>query len=226
MTFPVPHSDRKGTTVHTPTTIRPRDYGVGGRITICVMSDDFADVILSALTDTPHDGLTVETDPVSTWVTGSEEDIAHYFSALIAAASRGGHHVVAALMLSRGCAGEIVCERTERPPVFATRPLRIPSTGVNAIAQWSLYPLDNSPVGESDHMRDIYAAIDDARTSGTFVDSDHYASRLAGDVAAIVETITAAWTAVGRRVAHVTTHATLSINSPSTPTGQAAEASR
>ena len=197
--------------------IEPREFGVGGRITLSVMADDFVDIILGAIAETPRDGLTVETDPISTWVTGAEQDIARYLSDLIAAASRGGHHVVATVMLSRGCPGEVTCERPEHPRVFADGPLHLPPTGVDAVAQWALYPLDDhgTPERTADHMRDIYAAIDDAKASGTFVGSDHYVTRLSGDVADIVTTIAAAWTSVGRTVAHVTTHATISVNSPS-----------
>lgn len=206
--------------------VEPREFGVGGRITLSVMADDFVDVILGAIAETPRDGLTVETDPVSTWFTGAEQDIARYVSGLIAAASRGGRHVVATVMLSRGCPGEITCERPDRPPVFSDAPLTVPTTGVDAVAQWALYPLDDhgSPERSADHMRDIYAAIDDAKASGTFVGSDHYVTRLSGDVADILTTITAAWASVGRTVAHVTTHATVSVNSPSI--NRTAEASR
>lgn len=202
----------------TPTPpIEPRAFGVGGRITLSVMSDDYVEIILGALDATPSTGLTVETDQISTWVTGHEQDIARYLSALISSASSGGHHVVATVMLSRGCPGEVTCERPEHPPVFSDAPLDVPRTGVDALAQWALYPLDDHGTAErsADHMRDIYAAIDDARATGTYVGSDHYVTRLSGDVADIVGTIAGTWAAVGRTVAHVTTHATISVNSPS-----------
>lgn len=208
--------------MHAPLTsptpsIEPSRFGIGGRITLSVMSDDFQEIILAAIAETAHDGLTIETDPVSTWVTGPEDAIARYFSALIAVASGGGRHVVATIMLSRGCPGEIDCELPGHPPVFAAGPLRLPPTGVDALAQWSLYPLDDHGTSErkADHMRDIMSAIEDARASGTYAGSDHYATRLSGDVAAVIATITTAWSKVGRTVAHVTTHATVSVNSPS-----------
>ena len=47
------------------------------------------------------------------------------------------------------------------------------------------------------------------------VGSDHYVTRLAGDVADILTTVVGAWQSVGRTVQHVTTHVTLSVNSPS-----------
>lgn len=64
-------------------------------------------------------------------------------------------------------------------------------------------------------MREIYHAIDHARTTGVTVTPDHFVTRLEGDLAAVLETIAAAWVLVGRSVQHVTTHASLSINSPS-----------
>ena len=63
-------------------------------------------------------------------------------------------------------------------------------------------------------MRDIAAAIEYAKTSGTFVKSEHFVTRLQGDVADVLHTITAGWILVGRTVQHVTSHATLAVNSP------------
>ena len=64
-------------------------------------------------------------------------------------------------------------------------------------------------------MRDIYAAIDRARDNGTFVASEHFVTRLAGDLGEVLATVVAGWTGVGRSVQHVTSHLTLSLNSPS-----------
>lgn len=200
----------------------PAELGVGARITLSVMSSDYVRVITGALAETSADGLTVETDPVSTRVAGPEQRIAEYLSDLVAAAARSGEHVSATVMLSRGCPGEVTCDLPADQPFPAAPPVALPPTGVHAVAQWALYPLADQPLAQGpdgvrqpDHMRDIYAAIEQARATGTVVGSDHYVTRLAGDVADILSTVVFAWVAVGRTVRHVTSHVTLSVNSPS-----------
>lgn len=212
-----PPPGRAGRSADAPTaTPDPRTLGIGGRITLAVMDSNYVEIIAAALAAAPVGELTVQTDAVSTWVTGPEQDIAAYFSALIAAAARSGAHVSASFMLSRGCPGEVTCALPPGDLPATPRPA-LPRTGVAALAQWALYPLDDggSPDHRADHMRDIYAAIEDARRGGTVVGSDHYVTSLAGDVADIVTAVVAAWVGVGRTVRHVASHVTVSVNSPS-----------
>ena len=196
----------------------PAELGIGARITLSVMSSDYVRIITEALAATSADGLVVETDPVSTRVAGPEQRIAEYLVDLVAAASRSGEHVSAAVMLSRGCPGEVTCDLPADQPFPARRTVSLPQTGVRAVAQWALYPLADQPLAGStvpDHMRDIYAAIEQARAAGTVVGSDHYVTRLAGDVADVLATVVDTWVTVGQSVRHVTTHVTISVNSPS-----------
>lgn len=195
----------------------PREFGVGARVTLAVMSSDYIEIILGALAETDATGLEIETDDVSTWIAGDEQRITEYLAELIAAASRGGEHVTASVLFSRGCPGEISCELPPGRTALVSEVPTVPPTGVTASAQWALYPLDNqgSPGREADHMRDIYEAIDRAKANGSYVRSDHYVTRLSGDVATILETVAGGWVLAGRTVAHVTTHVTLSVNSPS-----------
>jgi len=214
------HNTISTTTQSQPDTgpmLTPEEFGVGARITLSVMSDDYAEIILGALTSTDRTGLSLTTDAVSTWVTGDEPSIARFVTELLAAAGRSGKHVSAHVLFSRGCPGEVVCALPAgRLPGPDALP-ELPVTGVEALAQWSLYPLDDagSPGRTPDHMRDIYAAIDLAKATGTFDGSEHYVTRLSGDVAQIVQTVVAGWLLVGRSVQHVTTHTVFSINSPS-----------
>nr|WP_281507469.1 YkoF family thiamine/hydroxymethylpyrimidine-binding protein [Brachybacterium sp. Marseille-Q7125] len=91
-------------------------------------------------------------------------------------------------------------------------------TGRWASAEWALYPLADQALSdgeEPDHMRDIYAAIDHAKELGTFRESQHFVTRLEGDVGEVIATALAGWVLVGRSVQHVTSHLTISLNSPS-----------
>ena len=194
----------------------PREFGVGARLTLAVMSDDYVDVILEALQGADDAGLDVQTGVVSTYIAGAENHIVRYLSQVVASAGGTGAHVSATVHLSRGCPGEVSCKL---PPGGAALYAQIPqlaATGVQATAEWALYPLsDGDGASSPDHMRDIYAAIDYAKSAGVAVTTEHFVTRLHGDVAHVLQTITAGWILAGRSVQHVTTHATLSLNSPS-----------
>ncbi|WP_300267389.1 YkoF family thiamine/hydroxymethylpyrimidine-binding protein [Microbacterium sp.] len=195
----------------------PLRFGVGARITVAVMSDRYADIILGALDSVDASGLSVETGDVSTFVGGTERDLLRYLTDLSSAIADTGSHASISVLLSRGCPGEVVCEL---PGGAGPRAVEHPTgrdTDRHATAEWALYPLaDEVTAGvEPDHMRDIYAAIDLAKENDTFRGSAHFVTRLEGDLGRILETAVAGWTLVGRSVQHVTSHLTVSVNSPS-----------
>src|SRR5699024_6130439 len=105
--------------------------------------------------------------------------------------------------------------RCRPPPHRRPGPRR---TGRYASGEWALYPLADQVTADGtapDHMRDIHAAIENARERGTFRGSEHFVTRLEGDVGEVIATAVAGWLLVGRSVQHVTSHLTLSLNSPS-----------
>jgi hypothetical protein len=202
----------------------PQQLGIGMRVSLHPHCDDFVPVILGALADTEAAGLTealvLETDEVSTYVGArtapAEQRLASYLTALVAAASRrsGGGHVVAHVLLSRGCPGEVSCDLSVTGLPHAA-PVAIEPTGLRAAAQWSLYPLLDGGSGGEQHMAHIEAAIAHARRRGTATSPAHYATKLVGDLADVVATAVDAWAEVGTRVPHVVTHLTISLGSPS-----------
>lgn len=208
----------------TQQTAAPEQLGIGARFSIHPHRDDFVDVILGALDDAAQagltDGLTLTTDEVSTYVGATsapaEERLARYLTAVVAAAARrsDGGHVVAHVLLSRGCPGERTCDlsvtRLPHPEPVAVEP-----TGVTAVAQWSLYPLLDGGSDDGDHMVHIEAAIAAAQQRGTASAAAHYATLLTGDVADVLATAVDAWAQVGAHVPHVVSHLTVSIGSPS-----------
>jgi hypothetical protein len=131
------------------------------------------------------------------------------------------------VLLSRGCPGEVACEL---PGGAGPRDTAVPTprrTGRFASAEWALYPLADEVSAEGaapDHMRDIYAAIDHAKELGTYRGSEHFVTRLEGDLGDVIATALAGWLLVGRSVQHVTSHLTLSLNSPSHETWEIAPA--
>lgn len=205
----------KHTINHLPNqTITPENFGIGARFTVNVMSNDYVDIILTALSNTPKIDVAVITDPVSTYVTGSEQAIVNYIGSVIQKIASSQHHISVSLMLSRGCPGEVTCQLPDNSIISSMNPISLPPSGIEVLAQWSLYPLIDSVNESYSHMDDIYRAIDYAKNKGTYKRSHHYVTELEGDLAAVLETITSGWLMVGKTVQHVTTHATFSINSP------------
>jgi hypothetical protein len=192
----------------------PQQYGVGARFTLSVYDSDYVSIILGALAEADATGLAVETNDISTFVTGTEQRVLGYLRDVIAAAARSDAHLSASILLSRGCPGELQCELPPGVFALAADPLALEPAGIRARAHWSLYPLLDAGRGTGDHMTPIYAAIERAKERGVYSGSDHYATRLDGDLSAVLETAANAWIEVGRTVQHVTTHLTVSLNSP------------
>jgi len=196
----------------------PLGFGVGVRVTAAVMTEDYARVLVGILSRLDETGLVREVGDVSTYVGGHETHLQRYLIDLAEDLARTEHHASLAVTLSRGCPGEVVCER---PDGAGPRSTEVPAprrTGRYASAEWALYPLADQVTADGtapDHMRDIYAAIDHARDLGTFRGSAHFVTRLEGDIGEVIATAVAGWLLVGRSVQHVTSHLTLSLNSPS-----------
>jgi len=201
------------TSTHPSPPITPQQYGVGARLTLSVYDSDYVRIILDALEQADTARLTVKTDDVSTFVGGTESDILRFLRDVITATAASGAHLSASILLSRGCPGELQCALPPGVAALGADPVRLDPAGVDAAAHWSLYPLLDEGAG-GDHMDAIYAAIEQANTTGVFTGSEHFATRLDGDLSEVLETVANAWIGVGRTVQHVTTHVTLSINSP------------
>lgn len=194
--------------------ISPQQYGVGARFTLSVYSSRYVDVILGALEETDATGLVIDTNDISTFVSGPEQRVLEYIQSVIASAANSGEHISAAILLSRGCPGELQCELPSGVWAVGASPVVLETSGVRARAHWSLYPLlDGTSGGE--HMAPIYEAIEHAKSAGVYSGSDHYATRLDGDLSDVLATAANAWIGVGHVVQHVVTHLTVSINSPS-----------
>lgn len=203
------------------TEMTPQEYGVGARFTLSVYDSDFVRIILDALATVDADGLEIETNDISTFVTGTEQRILEYLRDVITAAADGGTHLSVALLLSRGCPGELKCELPAGVAALGAEPIALSTANVRARAHWSLYPLLDGGLGDSsepaavaDHMDPIYRAIEEAKETGIYAGSDHYATRLDGDLSQVLETTANAWIAVGGKVQHVVSHLVISINSP------------
>ncbi len=85
-----------------------------------------------------------------------------------------------------------------------------PNLAVQIDVQLSLYVL-----GQDRHMDEIYGCIEFLKTSGTFLKSKNFCTRLRGDAGAVFETVRQAFLRFGPAEGHVTIDLTASANSPS-----------
>lgn len=210
----------------TPTTalphlegVEPRDFGIGARLTLTVAHAESASIVADAVRRADPGDLLVTPDEVSIHVTGPDQQILQFLTDVIAAAAASGAPVVAALMLSRGCPGGVVCALPPGGAVFRSEVPELEPAGIEVRGQWALYPLDDGGSERgADHMRDIYAVLEIAKERGLIREVLNYVTTLEGDLADVLQTVGAAWVLAGRTVQHVATHLTLSVNAPAVPT--------
>ena len=190
---------------------RATDLGVGARFSLHPHCDDFVEVISSALAAADSSRVDVRTDDVSTFVRGDEAEVIRYVHAVLAAAGATRWHVVAHVLLSRGCPGEVACELPDDALLGSVDVPELAPTGLPASAHWALYPLDDSG---SDHLAQIMTAIGTAGSRAT-TSSEHFVTRLDGDLSDVLTAVAAGWLEAARHVRHVVTHVTVSMHSPS-----------
>jgi uncharacterized protein YqgV (UPF0045/DUF77 family) len=190
------------------------------------MTSDFVEVIETGLEAlSPYrEHLRIETDDMSTLMVGAPEALIDAIRDLFAASARRPEHVTMHVTLSRGCPGEpddptCRCDtliQAQDQPLDARKAAArdaveaAPVLGVGIDVQFSLYVL-----GQSHHMDEIYGCIDFLKTSGTFLRSKNFCTRLRGDAGAVFETIRQAFLRFGPAEGHVTIDLTASANSPS-----------
>lgn len=197
----------------------------GAQLTLNVMSDDFVDVILGAISalDPYRETFRIETDDVSTLIVGPPELLFPAMCDLFVTAAKSGKHCVLSATVSRGCPGEPdadICtpvgdgiaqgsleERMEaaRQAVSEAR-----QTGQTVVSQFSLYPL-----GSGHHMDEIYGCIDFLKTSGVFDRAKNFCTKLRGDAGPVFATLAEAFLRFGAPEGHVALDLKVSANSPS-----------
>ena len=218
----------------TPHADHARTTGVGARVTVSVMRDDYVAVLERALgtaAATAHEAgraVSATTGPVSTLVRGDEAGVVAYLAALLGTVAASGAHAVAHVHLSRGCPGEVSCGVD--PTASASASLApLPRVGVGARAHWALYPLLDevrpSAAGDPhrahddahaprEHLTPVLEAIEAARDRGLVGPPQHFVTELVGDLSEVLDLVAGTWLEVGRTVRHVVAHATVSLNHP------------
>jgi uncharacterized protein YqgV (UPF0045/DUF77 family) len=185
---------------------------VGARIGIYPMRDDFVAVILGAVQATDQTGLAVLTDDLGTTVQGNRANVFRFVRELFLRAAATGGHVVANVLFSVGCPGDV----PENIGFDVTAsPTQLPNETTPVACAWSLYPL-----GDPDYFQVIASQIATVQAAAELkVTSYHYCTRLDGSARAVFAQLEKALATVSQTVRHTVIHATFSIGSPS-PAGQ------
>lgn len=199
---------------------------IGAQVSLYPMTSDFIHVISEGLNalDPYRDELRIETDDMSTLMVGSPQPLLDAVRDMFARVVRQSVHATMHVTLSRGCPGEpddpsCRCEvlavahdlsLTERRAKAVAAVRDAPPSGVEVDVQFSLYVL-----GRDHHMDEIYGCIDFLKSSGTFLRSKNFCTRLRGDAGPVFETVRQAFLLFGPAEGHVTIDLTASANSPS-----------
>ncbi|MBF7097765.1 YkoF family thiamine/hydroxymethylpyrimidine-binding protein [Alkalibacter mobilis] len=181
---------------------------VGARIGVYPMQVDFVDVILNAVRATDRSGLAVMTDDLGTTIQGKRDRVFSYVKEVFLRAADAGEHVVANVLFSVGCPGDV-------PEDFdfnvVVPKASLPIEDMQVACAWSLYPLGNK--GYFDVIvEEVQKAIN---ISNLDVASYHYCTRLDGKAKDIFDLLEASFEGVSKRISHTIIHATLSKGSPS-----------
>ncbi|WP_188207525.1 Ykof family thiamine-binding protein [Alkalibacillus aidingensis] len=182
----------------------------GCQFTLYPMSDNFVDIILTALDEVDSSKVWKDTDDVSTCIRGKMVHVFDVTKAIFLHAAKTGEHVAMSGTFSIGCPGDneadVYMAETDEPVNLANSQ----SIEQQAGCKFALYPM-----GREDYMDKIYEQIDLSKARGVEVSAAHYATRLDGDVKDIFHALEESFDKVQEAVSHVTMTFTISANSPS-----------
>ena len=202
--------------------LTPEQLKVGMRISIHPHATDFEQIILTAVEEAqrrfakemPTADLDVMTDHVATYVGVKSGDpaqlLAQYASTLIhtAALESKRQYLSCHILLSRGCQ-DLAGSDLDPADLPAEKVVFLPLTGLPVSAAWSIYPLSE---GGASCAKPIQAAIEEAKNSGLSVSTDHFVTKLHGDLSVVLAVIIDTWAAAGKHIPHVVSHATISVD--------------
>ncbi|WP_110113480.1 YkoF family thiamine/hydroxymethylpyrimidine-binding protein [Bacillus sp. CGMCC 1.16541] len=183
---------------------------VGCRFNLGVMSDDFVNVILSAIEETDTSKVWKQTDDVSTCIRGRESHVFDVVKAIYVAAAKTGKHVVLNGTFSIGCPGDSEGDVYMTEDDVVLNEARAQDTKLDVSTQFALYPM-NTPT----YMDVIAAQVNVAKEHGTLTGGVHYATRLDGDVHQVFETLQDSFHNAQNSASHVVMTVNVSANSPS-----------
>ncbi|MGM8215513.1 YkoF family thiamine/hydroxymethylpyrimidine-binding protein [Bacillaceae bacterium W0354] len=182
----------------------------GCHFTLYPMSDQFVDIILSALKEVDTSKVWKDTDDVSTCIRGKIVHIFDVTKAIFLHAAKTGEHVAMSGTFSIGCPGDSSGDAYMDETDIVMNEDKSKNISQQAGCKFALYPL-----GREDYMDQIYEQINLSKSRGVKVSHPHYATRLDGDVNDIFFALQQSFVNVQEDVSHVNMTFTISANSPS-----------
>ena len=181
----------------------------GCRFSLSVMSDNYIDIILSALAKVDTGNVWKMTDKLSTVYRGRQVHVEDAVKACFVHAFRPGVHMTMEATFSRGCPGD-----TEADSFMAAGDAPLNAAGMADIhfpvaCKVSLYPM-----GVPDYMRHIATVVNHAIDLGIYEKSSHYCTILGGDVHDLFDYFHYVNSYCSENLSHYIFEVTLSVNSP------------
>ncbi|HEY4537752.1 MAG TPA: YkoF family thiamine/hydroxymethylpyrimidine-binding protein [Erysipelothrix sp.] len=181
----------------------------GCRIGIYPMSDDFVEIILSAIATVDASRVWSSTDALGTLYRGQQEDVMHTAKALICAAYRKDTHMTASMTFSKGCPGDVEADYLAGIKPLTQYPA-LENEDERCEATISFYTF-----GHADYMDHIYHVIDLCKAMGVYSAKSHYSTILSGTIKEVFAAYNAIMTYADENLNHYVIETVLSLNSPS-----------
>lgn len=187
------------------------DYLAGCSFSIYPMSDQFVDIILSALEQVDTSKVWINTDEVSTIVRGRIPHVFDVTHAVFLQAAKTGEHVVFSGTFSVGCPGDSEGHSYMAEDDIPANVEISEKTEQEVAAKFALYPM-----GGGDYMDVIYRQIEAMKEYGVEVSPTHYETELAGSAQNVFKGLEKVFHETDRAgSSHTVMTATVSANSPS-----------
>ena len=182
----------------------------GVSFSIHPMSDQFIDIITTALSEVDTSKVYMKTDDVTTTVRGKLVHVFDVTKAIFMHAATTGEHVAFQATYSLGCPGDSSGDVLMAADDEALNAKSVDTLQQAIAAKFSLYPL-----GGGNYMDTIYEQID-AMKQYLDVSPAHYSTRLHGEAIAIFNGLEQVFQAtVERGSSHTVMTVSISANSPS-----------
>ncbi|MBQ9967672.1 MAG: thiamine-binding protein [Oscillospiraceae bacterium] len=181
----------------------------GCRFSLAPMCDDFADVILDAVSKVDTAKVWKQTDKLSTVYRGRACHVEDAVKACFVHAYRGGLHMTMEATFSKGCPGDIDGDSFLTADDTLCNEPKIADIHFPVDCKIALYPM-----GVSDYMSHIAHIVNHAIDLGIYAGSAHYCTLLSADVQALFSYIGKVNAYCGENLRHYVFEVTMSVNSP------------
>lgn len=183
----------------------------GVNFNLSPMSDDFENIILSAIKQVDLSNVWAKTDHISTVYRGQEEAVFDALKAVYVYAYQEGTHMSLEATISKGCPGDDASDYTlaiDHPKANQEKASKI---DFPVIGKYALYPM-----GADDYMATIAKVVNEGIDREIITGTGHYATNLGGSVQDVFAYLEYVANTVGKEVSHYVIQFTLHCNVPET----------